>query len=311
MHLKLYFTASKEIATRLTEVFDFVWPTAAAMWNLRWQVDGFLRANPEAPDETLLNRFVLGSGIRGANLKRSCIDSSWDLQQEQFAKFLLIEFCALYEAWIDEVLNEIGQSNGASKQLQFPTNGTYGVRNALATLQTTISPELETAIYPSLQTNRKYSLAQLDELLICYRYFKECRNVLVHNGGIATQRAADAYAAYALLTKAALGVTEVPAHYPILAQNDRVKLSLRGVAGFGEIILKLVSTLDIEISKSIHAERILKDRWIAVNGKGRDIPGKTESRRTAIIRLIRKLDLPTPQSPETLLPLLKRNSLIN
>lgn len=311
MRLKLFFTASKEIANQLTEVFDFAWPTAAAMWNLRWQVDGFLRATPEASDETLVNRFVLGSGIRGVNLKRSCIESSWELQQEQFARFLLIEFCALYEAWIDAVLDEIGQNNGASKQLQFPTNGGYGVRNALAVLQANTSPELETAIYPALQTNRKYSLAQLDELLICYRYFKECRNVLVHYGGVATQRAVDAYAAFSQLSRAALGVTEVPAHYPILAEKDRVELSLRGVVGFGEIVLKLVSTLDIEISRSVHAERVLKDRWSAVVGKGRDLPAAPRARREAIIKLIRKLDLPAPRSPDALLPLLKRNGLIN
>lgn len=311
MRLKLFFTASKEIATRLTEVFDFAWPTAAAMWNLRWQVDGFLRANPDAPDAMLINRFITGSGIRGANLRRSCIQWSWDMQQEQFAKFLLIEFCALYEAWIDAVLEEIGHGNSLSKQFQFPTNGGNGVRNALATLQSNISTELEATIYPTLQTNKKYSLTCLDQLLVCYRYFKECRNVLVHYGGVATQRAAQAYSGYSLLSASTLGVTEVPDAHPIMQQGDMVKLRLRGVVGFGEIILKLISTLDVELSKTAYAEHVLKDRWIAINGKGRDLPADTLDRQHSVVKLIRKLDLPAPQSPTALLPLLKRNGLIH
>jgi hypothetical protein len=288
MQLKLYFTSSKEIAKRLTEVFDFAWPTAAAMWNLRWQVDGFLRANPDATDSILQQRFINGSGISGANLKRSCIQWSWEMQQQQFAKFLLIEFCALYEAWIDSVLDEIG--NGIRKQFQFPTNGTDGIGNALLALQANISTELETTIYPALQTNKKYDPSHLNELLICYRYFKECRNVLVHYGGIATQRAAQSYTAYSALSAVSLGVTEMPDHCPIGGQGDSVQLRLRGVVGFGEIVLKLISTLDVELSKTTHAEAVLRDRWISVTGKKRYLPADSHDRRGAIIRLIRKLE---------------------
>lgn len=311
MQLKLYFTASKEIAKRLTEVFDFAWPTAAAMWNLRWQVDGFLRANPEATDSILQQRFINGSGIRGANLRRSCVEWSWKMQQQQFAKFLLIEFCALYEAWIDAVFNEIGQNNGLGKQFQFPTNGTNGIGNALAVLQANISPELAATIYPALQTNKKYDPSHLNQLLICYRYFKECRNVLVHYGGIATPRAAQSYAAYSALSAATLGVTEMPEHCPIANVGDSVELQLRGVVGFGEIVLKLISTLDVELSKTTHAEAALRDRWLSVTGKKRDLPADPHDKRHAVIKLIRKLDLPTPQSPDLLIPLLKRHGLIN
>jgi hypothetical protein len=39
-----YFFPSTESATdQITELFGFVWPTAAALWNLRWQVKGFLQ----------------------------------------------------------------------------------------------------------------------------------------------------------------------------------------------------------------------------------------------------------------------------
>lgn len=300
MREKLFFTTSKEIAHRLTEAFDFVWPTAAAMWNLRWQVDGFLRAIPDATDATLSNRFISGSGIRSASLKRSCVQLSWDSQKEQFAKFLLIEFCALYEAWIDGVFDELGQNNGLSKQLQFPTNGANGVGSVLAMLHANISPELQASIYPVLQTNRKYSFAQLNELLVCYRYFKECRNAIVHYGGVATAKSVNAYSAYSLLNASSLGVSEVPEHHAISGQGSIVKLSLRGVVGFGEVVLKLISTLDAEISKASIAENVLVERWVTVIGKGRSLPADPMLKEGAILRLIRKLDLPAPNSPASL-----------
>jgi hypothetical protein len=44
-----FFPATRFAASQITDLFDFVWPTAAALWNLRWQVAGFLK---EAPAST-------------------------------------------------------------------------------------------------------------------------------------------------------------------------------------------------------------------------------------------------------------------
>lgn len=86
----LFFETSRQTSKQVTEIFDFLWPTAAAMWNLRWQVEGYLRIRPDATVGELENRFVLGSSIHGANIRKACSELSWDEQQEEFAKFLLI-----------------------------------------------------------------------------------------------------------------------------------------------------------------------------------------------------------------------------
>jgi len=65
MQEKLLLLTSKQVARRLTEVFDFVWPTATAIWNLRWQVAGYVSASPAATESKLAGRFVAGSGTCG------------------------------------------------------------------------------------------------------------------------------------------------------------------------------------------------------------------------------------------------------
>ncbi|GAA5531289.1 hypothetical protein [Herpetosiphon gulosus] len=117
----LFFEVSRQTYTQVTGLFDFLWPTAAAMWNLRWQVDSFLRSYPNATNHELENRFVLGSGIHGSNLRRACITHTWDEQQHEFAKFLLINIFAIYESWIKAVLEELGSFTKTNeKSLQFP-----------------------------------------------------------------------------------------------------------------------------------------------------------------------------------------------
>lgn len=310
MHRKLFFPTSSAVADRLTETFDFVWATATAQWNLRWQVDGFLRANPSASDEDLKSRFALGSGIRGANLRRSCIESSWASQQEMFARVLLIEFCALYEAWIDGTLDALRQNSTHAKNLQFPSTAGRGVSAALSALQSIVSPELEHCIYPVLLTNRKNSVGKLENLLSCYRYFKECRNAIIHHGGEATQKTVDAYASFSSETPASLGVAEVPQHVPVRSLGDPVSLSLRGVVGFGEVVLKLVTTLDAELSKTNGAEHVLVQEWTPRHGRNYNLPADASAQVTRIVKLVRKLGLETPQDPARLLPMLRRLGLV-
>ena len=40
------FSETDEAADEITRLFEFVWPTATALWNLRWQVGGFLAIVP-------------------------------------------------------------------------------------------------------------------------------------------------------------------------------------------------------------------------------------------------------------------------
>jgi len=298
-----FFKATEGAHAQLTKLYDFVWPTASAMWNLRWQVAGYLQAVPNATVEQLKARFTEGADIHGANLKRACVEHSWDEQKENFARILLVNTIAVYEGWIDEVLDSLGKkTRELTTALQFPNSTAKDGKGAAWAIAQITNPEssaLKAAFYPVLSKGRYFALQKLDALLLCYRLFKELRNCDMHGGGIATQRLLDAYSQFAVVANSAsLGVAEVPVHHPA-ALGGKVKLSLRGVVGFSHLVLKLIDTIDAELSRSQAAERVFVKQWQVVHSRRlnfRLAPGKPKNR---VKKAVMKAGFPRPEDPET------------
>ena len=303
---KLFFSVSNDVIDQITNLYDFVWPTASAMWNFRWQIKGFVNevGKENISEQNLLNRFDWGSGIHGANITRAVLEKTWEEQQEQFAKFLLINLIAIYEGWLEGLQEVLGLTKKQIKQLQFPTgvdkNGNpFGVNVAITELTNNRSTLLENAFYATLRTHSKNSLSQLENLLICFRFFKECRNSVAHRGGIADNNSYESYVAIANLASLhTLNVDEVPEHFPIVVGKP-VKLSLRGVVGLGDIIIKLVATLDAELSTCQKAENELIERFkqwsISKSGKSKNSLKKDPiAINGQLLRILRALEFPEP-----------------
>lgn len=189
---------------QITEVFGFVWPTATAMWNLRWQVNGYLSVRRDATKPELQGRFAAGSGIPSTDLRNACVTTSWEQQESYFAKYLLTNLFAIYEYWAEDSLAELGHPNaaGLAGQLQMPTvvsaNGRKeGIGGAIDSVTAVESPAFKSDVYPELTRHKWYSLPTLDNLLICYRFFKACRNSQMHRGSIANSVDEQAYLRFA------------------------------------------------------------------------------------------------------------------
>jgi hypothetical protein len=273
-------------------------------------------ARPDISEKDLLGRFVEGSGIQGVNLRGSCIDTSWESQQEQFAKFLLFELCALYESWCELITEQLSLPTASKKNLQFPSGATpagntTGVGNVLTLISAHASSTFNSSFHPSLTTNRKYSPNHLQELLVCYRYFKELRNALIHGSGSALSKLIAEESRYAALTAANLGLSERPLFVPY-SSSALPRLSLRGVVGFGEVVLKLVCTLDIELAATRFAEQDFRRRWKRENGSATSLVAALDAprRNRRIGVLTRKLGLPTPTVTPDFLAWLRSEGLI-
>jgi hypothetical protein len=87
---------SRDAHAQITQLSDFISPTIVAMWNLRWQVQGFVAAFPEAKQADIVQRFALGSKTKGNELKRACIDNSWEEQKRRFSSVLLINTISVF-----------------------------------------------------------------------------------------------------------------------------------------------------------------------------------------------------------------------
>jgi len=295
---KYFFETSKSAHEQITSIFDFVWPTATAMWNLRWQVEGFIKVTPAATVAQLRARFSEGTDIHGANLKRACIDHTWQEQKQIFAKILLTNTIAIYEGWIEETLKSMGKNtSGFQKALQYPDSSTggKGAQWAILGVTATESIPLKNSFHKALCVGHLYSLVNIDAILLCYRFFKELRNCDMHRGGVADQRLIDAYGQFsAVATPALLGIDEVPVH-DVPVMGSRTKISLRGVVGFTSLVLKIIATLDAELSRSKDSETPFIRKWKAANPHKKMLSGKPKKREQQVKKLAIKAGFPNPE----------------
>lgn len=260
---KHFFESTKLLKAQITNLFDFIWPTATAIWNLRWQVHGYISVRDHTLSEAeLFAKFGSDNKILRAGISRACIDFTWEEQLEQFANILLINSFAYYESWLEGTLNSIGLlDQQLHKQLQFPSiHSRRGILDAINTITTPESQMLKDAFYTTLKSNPKYSFNNINNLLICYRYFKELRNTIMHGGGIANQALEDASSLYDRLSATDLSAKEKPEYFSFQT-GDKVQISIRGVVGFLDIIIKISVTLDAELSRSMYAENEVFSRW--------------------------------------------------
>lgn len=289
-----FFNATTFALQRVDSLFDFAWPTAAALWNLRWQVRGFVDEVPDASQDDLNGRFAAGSGIRGLDLRKACITTTWEDQQEIFAGFILTNALAIYEHWSDEILAAFGEPaprGGHPLQLDQPA---LGVQAWVAGKQTPLSTLNDTQFFPAYRSHRKYSWPLIANLMKAFRYFKQGRNALIHRGGIANAVDEQAYLDFAPVSgRASLGMRGSLEHHPFVA-GQRVKLKLRGVVGFCDILIRLMRSIDAEASRSLDAESITKERLARGRGIRWMLSGDEGIRAQQIKQMCRAGGLPWP-----------------
>jgi hypothetical protein len=317
----LFFRTSRSAFGQVTELFDFATPATAALWNLRWQVVGFCSNHPGASVQVLDDRFISGSGLHGANLRRACIDTSWEDQQQEFAKFILISLFSIYEGWLADILQVVAPSSrrrALGTWCQYPDSAARngnGVARAVAEIKLHSSDMLVGAFYAALRTQKKNALPKIAELLTCYRAFKEGRNSFAHQNGLATPTAVDAYQAYNRLSASDLDVTEKPM-LPQVSLNMPIAFSLRGVIGFSDIILRIIATLDAEFSCSQLAEHEFRAQWIEFYSASGKVPRRTlksagaNRRENQLRKMVNRLKLPRPSQTSRIDSFLKQQNFI-
>jgi hypothetical protein len=314
----LFFMATREATKQITELFDFMWPTVASLWNMRWQVDGYRAVKPDATEQELHNRFIYGSEIQSISFKKSFVEQQWSYQRHIFSKILLTNIFTIHESWIHDVLTVLNANNRTNRgNLQFPTDTTdpdpnkhQGLWVGINNLCSNESLMLKNAYYQPLKQHRKNTVQNIDNLMKCYRYFKEIRNCLTHNGGKADQKLIDAYNEFnQVATPANLGMNEVPMHYSF-SVGEEVRVDMRGVVGFCEVVLRIIVTCDCELSRSQAAESEYTNVWRIFVERGRTLKQDANGRVRQLERYSTKMGLPVPQQTNEIEAFTLNNGLV-
>lgn len=256
---RYFFQNTNDLHAEIVALHDFVLPTATALWNFRNVIGQEFKEDPLVPASKLAIKYNTAPGTReSTNLVVPFRSHSWDMQRERLAEVALINVIALFEMWCDEVCDIFRRSDLAIK-LQHPTNstGTGGVRFALREMQSARSMIIANSVQSVLRNARKYSYASLDNLMKCFRYFKEVRNCLMHRGRKCEGKLWGAQSEFIpVSTQSALGMDFVPEHQ-IANQGDEIHVSLHGVLGFTEVILRIVTTIDADLAATEEGEQVI------------------------------------------------------
>ena len=306
------FRETDEGAAEITRLFDFVWPTAVALWNLRWQVSGFLTAVPNASYDEVASRFVVGSDVHGADIRAMSLNTTWEDQKARFAEFVLTNIFAVYESWSRRLLKSTQVTGMSDRDLyRVGDNVQTGLQVFIRRVVAAPSPVMQSAFQPSFMAHRKVHEPQLNDMLKCYRYFKELRNCQIHNGGVADRKAFDAFQAFEPVSSAAsLKTKGAIEHFPVII-GDKTIVSLRGVVGFSDIVLRMMITVDALLAGSEAAERSALDKVRKVTlGRVRTLNSDRNRAALQITAICRKASLPAPAIVDDVRVLLLRHGLV-
>ncbi|TDH61159.1 hypothetical protein E2C06_18135 [Dankookia rubra] len=259
---KYFFSETNELHDEIISLHDFVLPAATALWNFRAVIEEEFEKNSVVSVSDLAHKYNTAPGTRGStNLITPFRTHTWEMQRDRLSEVALVNIIALYEIWCERICQIFGNSDLAIK-MQFPSGVTAvnGVLFAINQLQATGSVAISNSIQPSLRQSKKYSLVSINNLLKCYRYFKELRNCLMHRGRRCDGKLWGAQSEFKpVATEAALGMKFVPEHFTAL-QGQEVQLSFHGVLGFTDVILRIATTIDAEIAATPEGERIVIER---------------------------------------------------
>ena len=252
---KCFFQQSKLFEAQITELFDNFWPMVTALKTLRWQVNGYYHQNGIQSNDRLNKKFIEEEDkANRPNLYRACLEKSWEDWEGYLAGSLLTNMLALYEGWLEMIIPKLSIPSERVKCFQYPTD----CSRALARIQRGGNTTIIDAFYDVYKNNNKqYNLTHLDNYLKLFRYFKNCRNCIIHNGYVSNQELVDAYSSVSTFTETDIDVEEVPKMDAVTTLYTPFKLYLRGVVGFSQILLKMMYTLDVEFIKARNNEVLL------------------------------------------------------
>lgn len=301
-----FFQSTQSVDNRLGDMFGFIWASYAGLREIWWQVRGFRDQFPELHIDQIKAKFLSGLSLPGGiDLARMCINREWSVHEQEFSKWVIFEACTLYEGWAEKVCSDLfpaAHADRHAKNLQFPTgtkkNGTKtGYSVTIAEANASTSPMMVAEFFPVLKASKLNRWLTVEEHLVAYRFFKECRNAIIHSDGLADQSLINARAQ---LLNAQAGVTKPFRHaftLPALTVGAPIELNIKDCVLFATVVRMLICTFDAALSVSQAGEAILERRLLSIrkkNGAFTTLPVDPAKREQRIKRLIAAAKIPVP-----------------
>jgi hypothetical protein len=293
----VFLDASHQAVRQVSELFDFVWPTETALQRLRGRVQSYRRKNPAVTASDLDAKFAIGKRIGSGRIKKAFVDLPWEHQEAQLGSLVLIKTFAIYEAWAEGAVTELGVPGADCRKvagwMQWPRTSKEGVSRALAMLARPVSLAIDSDFFPAMENRTGVIPGAIDHLLTAYRYFKVCRNVILHQGGRVTDELLEGFKSFNSIPFHAKFTLPEVVPPPV---SGAVTVSAYAAAGFGEVVLLLIRTLDTALLRGERAEELLLRRWRERFQKRPQLSWHATTRARQVAGCLASLGFPHPKS---------------
>lgn len=251
------FEATYSASRQITSTFDMVWALDAGLWNLRQSATQYLQNHPNASSKEAKEALVKGLYVHGLNPKRIAMELTWDDEEQYIAELLLINAIAIFDSWVDSFVDSalIGQSNNQKKKIEEDIK-----KGNPVTFNSALALEGISTLDGCFRVTTKRQDAYIDNLWLVYKYFKSCRNCCAHGNRKFNNIAETNYEAIKTFAKEDCNVKE----FPKIVETKTgapLKLILRGVVGFYDVLIKIINHYDIVASEKEAIESELLKRW--------------------------------------------------
>ncbi len=300
------FRATSLYREQHTALLSFVTPAAAALWNMRWQVNGFVGEFPEASEGDVFGRFAQGSGLRAGNLKAVFGEGAWDDQLARFGEMLLLSSFALYEGWVDSLASVLEPAWGEKNKKEFTATLTSATGKPTRELRVvsllstgTISSIAVDNFQPRLRSRQHAQpISSLPALLTVMRAYKALRNSRAHNGGYADAMTEDAVDRATSVSLKQLGTRAAP-NLPKVTAGRQAAVPYETAIGCTAVLLKVVCTVDAELggSNECASDVVERVRTFEDRGKFTQLPTEPIRRAKKVRQLMNLIGGPNPVDP--------------
>lgn len=255
------FSAYKEI----TRTFDIIWALDAGLWLLRSAAKKYFEENPNSNNKTAKDFLVKDLDIHGLNLKRIAKDLTWKDEEQYIAELLLIYGIAIFDSWVDSIVDTVLLNT--SNKLKFKIKQELKQGN-FEKFKSQLSSEQNSTLAKYFHVSPDLNDTQINNLQLIYIYFKSCRNCCAHGSHKFTKSCENNYNRIKNLTYKDCGIEEFPKIAETKAGTP-IQLILRGIVGFFDILIKIITHYDIVASEKKAIESELIKRWQSIHYKPR------------------------------------------
>lgn len=299
-----------------TRLVAYTTSSAAALWNMRWQVRGFVAENPDATEAEVFGRFSAGSGLRAGNLRGIFEDNTWEAHLAQFGETLLLTAFARYEGWAhgfaQAATSDQNQRRAVSSTLTSDRPKPATQKKGMKALRGTPSAFAAAQFRSSLQGRPHVRpMSQLPDLLKVARGFKTVRNALIHSNGVLDGASQKLVAAAASVPAASIGTKRSPL-LPATS-SDGAEVTYASAIFCTEVLLKIVTSVDAEVGGSTACETDILRRVRSHPNikKWRLLPADPDKRSTRVSLILRQVGAPDAQDPLAVAGWLKEHGVVS